>query len=64
MTDIVTTQTLTAPAASPTWDHQTARAERLDARYAAIDEHRRELARRDGPRWSLGLNIMALGGGF
>ncbi len=64
MTDLATTQTLTAPAATPTWDQRVARAERLDAATAAHDEYRRELSRRDGPRWFLGLNILSLGGGF
>jgi hypothetical protein len=63
MTDIATTQTLTIPAASSTWDHQAARTERLDTRDAAADQVRGELSRREGPRWFLGLSLLGLGGG-
>ena len=61
MTDM-TAHTLTSPALSQTWDHRVARAERLDALNAAVNEHGREVSRRDGPRWFLGLSLLALGG--
>jgi len=63
VTDLATTQTLASPASTPAWDRGVARAERLDALDAAIDEHRRELSRSKGPRWFLGLGLLALGGG-
>lgn len=64
MTDIATTQTLTSPQATPMWDHRIARAERLDALNAELAEHRRQLAKPDGPRWLLGMSLLALGGGL
>ncbi len=63
MTDLATTQTLISPTSPPAWDRGVARAERLDALDATIDEHRRELSRSEGPRWFLGLSLLALGGG-
>ena len=62
VTDIATTQTLASSALTPTWDHRAARAERLSARNAALDQHRRELGRKEGPRWLLGLSLVAIGG--
>ncbi len=64
MTDLATTRILVSPASTSVWDRDLARAQRVDALNAAIDEHRRELSRTAAPRWFLGLNLLALGGGF
>lgn len=64
MTDLATTRILVSPASTSVWDRSLARAQRLDALHATIDEHRRELSRDTPRRWPLGLSLMALGGGF
>lgn len=64
MTDLATTRILVSPASTFIGDRDAARAQRLEALHAAVDEHRRELAGSTPRRWSLGLNLLALGGGF